>query len=194
MSDTFTKERDRDWSQSRGGTTLAHGRGEVKWLFASLRPVSCDIARVLLDGTTVVGAAWLPVDKRMDTSTHPTVRRVLDRARRDPDVLAVILFGSHARGEASAASDVDLCLVLAVDTTKNLAMSRTRLAYLAEGAGDLVIFQQLPLHLRSRVLKEGRVLFVRDEDALYDVAIRAARAFEGFRHLHRAYLDEIARG
>jgi predicted nucleotidyltransferase len=130
----------------------------------------------------------------MDTLTHPTVRRVLDRARRDPDVLAVILFGSHARGEASAASDVDLCLVLAAATITHLAMSRTRLAYLAEGAGDLVIFQQLPLHLRSRVLKEGRVLFVKEEDALYGVAIRAARAFEGFRHLHRAYLDEIARG
>jgi predicted nucleotidyltransferase len=130
----------------------------------------------------------------MDPLTHPTVRRVLDRARRDPDVLAVMLFGSHARGEASAAADVDLCLVLASETLTNLEMSRTRLAYLAGGADDLVIFQQLPLPVRSRVLKEGRVLFVRDEDALYDVAIRAARAFEGFRHLHRAYLDEIARG
>ena len=71
-------------------------------------------------------------------------------------------------------------------------MSRVRLAYLAEGAGDIVIFQQLPLHVKSRVLKEGRVLFVRDEDALYAVAITAARAFEGFRHRYRAYLDEVA--
>ena len=67
-------------------------------------------------------------------------------------------------------------------------------SHLAEGAGDIVIFQQLPLHVKSRVLKEGRVLFVRDEDALYAVAIRAARAFEGFRHRYRAYLDEVARG
>jgi hypothetical protein len=73
-------------------------------------------------------------------------------------------------------------------------MSRTRLAYLAEDKLDLVIFQQLPLHIKSRVLKEGKVLFVRDEDALYDVAIRAARAFEHFRHIQRAYLDEVARG
>jgi predicted nucleotidyltransferase len=126
--------------------------------------------------------------------THPIVRRVVDRARRDPAILAVILFGSHARGEASAESDVDLCLVLASDTTPKLTMSRTRLAYLAEDKLDLVIFQQLPLHIKSRVLKEGKVLFVRDEDALYDVAIRAARAFEHFRHIQRAYLDEVARG
>jgi uncharacterized protein len=119
---------------------------------------------------------------------------MLDGARRDPAVLAVILFGSHARGEASAASDIDLCLVLASDSISNLEMSRVRLAYLAEGTGDMVIFQQLPLHVKSRVLKEGRVLFVRDEDALYGVAIRAARAFEGFRHRYRAYLDEVAHG
>ena len=130
----------------------------------------------------------------MDLLTHPIVRRVLDRARRDPAVLATILFGSHARGEASAASDVDLCIVLASDSISSLEMSRVRLGYLTEGAVDIVIFQQLPLHVKSRVLKEGKVLFARDEDALYAVAIRAARAFEGFRHRYRAYLDEVARG
>ena len=130
----------------------------------------------------------------MDVLTLPTVVQVLDRARRDPAVLAVILFGSYARGEASATSDVDLCLVLGSDSISGLEMSRVRLAYLAEAAGDIVVFQQLPLHVKSRVLKEGRVLFARDEDALYGVAIRAARAFEGFRHRYRAYLDEVARG
>ena len=62
-------------------------------------------------------------DLAMDPLTHTTLRRVLDRARRDPDVLAVILFGSHARGEASVTSDVDLCLVLASDRIENLPMS-----------------------------------------------------------------------
>jgi len=111
----------------------------------------------------------------MDPLTHPTVRRVLERARRDPDVLAVMLFGSHARSEASAASDVDLCLVLASETLTNLEMSRRRLAYLAGGADDLVIFQQLPLAVRSRVLKEGKVLFVRDEDPVRRGDPRRAR-------------------
>ena len=47
--------------------------------------------------------------------------------------------------------------------------------------------------MRSRILKEGAVLFVRDEDALYDVAIRTAKAWEDFRHIHREYLDQVAR-
>jgi len=35
---------------------------------------------------------------------------------------------------------------------------------------------------------------VRDEEALYAVAFRTARAWEGFRHIHRQYLDEVSRG
>ena len=58
---------------------------------------------------------------------------------------------------------------------------------------DLTIFQQLPLSVRSRVLREGKVLFVRDEDRLYEVAVRTARAFEGFRHHYRGYLDAVGR-
>ena len=130
----------------------------------------------------------------MDVLARPIVQRVLDRARRDPAVLAVILFGSHARGDASAASDLDLCLVLAAGSVPKREMSRARLDYMAESGSSIAIFQQLPLHVKTRVLKEGRVLFVRDEDALYEVAISAARAFEGFRHHYRAYLDEVARG
>ena len=125
---------------------------------------------------------------------HRTVQRVVDRARTDPAALAVILFGSHARGEASSSSDVDLCLVLTPVSRSSLEMSRVRLAYLAAGEGDVVVFQQLPLHVKSRILKEGQVLLVKDDDALYDVATRAARAFERFRRHYRAYLEEVARG
>jgi hypothetical protein len=43
------------------------------------------------------------------------------------------------------------------------------------------------------VLRDGRVLFCRDEDALYEVAFATIRAFERFRRTYRAYLDEVAR-
>lgn len=126
-------------------------------------------------------------------SAHPSVARVVARAQSDPNILAVILFGSHARGEATAESDFDVCLVLASDSRSGLSAAEKRLEYLAEGDVDLAVFQQLPLCIRSRVLKEGSALFVRDEDALYALAIRTARAWEHFRHIHRMYLDKVAR-
>jgi predicted nucleotidyltransferase len=121
------------------------------------------------------------------------LERVIARAQTDPEVLAVMLFGSQARGEAGAASDVDVCLVLDPDVPPGLPASRKRLDYLAGADLDLTVFQQLPLPVRSRVLKEGKVLFVRDEDRLYGVAVRTARAFEGLRHHYRRYLDAVER-
>lgn len=43
----------------------------------------------------------------------PLVERLIEKAKADEAVLAVILFGSRARGEELPGSDIDLCLVLA---------------------------------------------------------------------------------
>jgi predicted nucleotidyltransferase len=118
------------------------------------------------------------------------VDRVVEDARADPAVLAVILFGSAARGETTAASDLDVCLVLDPTATDPL---EHRIRYLGRHDVDLHVFQALPLPMRSRVLKEGRVLFVRDEDALYEVAFRTIEAYEDFKHTYRMYLDAVLR-
>lgn len=130
----------------------------------------------------------------MDASASRALARLAAHATKDPDVLAVLLFGSRARGDASPNADFDVCLVLWGAPRSDLDRAEKRLEYLAEGDLDVAVFQSLPLHIRSRVLKEGTVLYARDEDALYAVAIRTARAWEGFRHIHRQYLDEVLRG
>jgi predicted nucleotidyltransferase len=129
----------------------------------------------------------------MEDRARPALARLVARAERDPDVLAVMLFGSRARGDASPRSDFDVCLVLRPEPGLRRVGAEKRLEYLAEADVDLGVFQELPLAIRSRVLKEGEVLFVRDEDALYDVAIGTVKAWEDFRHIHRQYLDQVAR-
>jgi hypothetical protein len=75
-----------------------------------------------------------------------------------------------------------------------LGQSQKRAAYLASFDLDIQIFRQIPLHLRVRVLREGKVLFCRDEDELYAVAFRTAQHFEDFRHIHEGYLEAVANG
>ena len=130
----------------------------------------------------------------MDQPRAIEVEKLPAQAGRDPDALAVLLFGSVARGEQTAHSDVDICLVLMPASTpdENTSLLRKRLEYLAQFNLDVQIFQALPLYIRSRILKEGQVLFVRDEDLLYDLAFRTAQAFEDFKPIYYRYLEQVA--
>ncbi len=78
----------------------------------------------------------------MTLSSHAAVRTVLARlvarAKSDPEVLAVLLFGSRARSDPSPESDFDVYLVLGSEPGSDLAP-------------------------------------------------------EGFRHIYRQYLDQVAR-
>jgi predicted nucleotidyltransferase len=130
----------------------------------------------------------------MDKKTTKELDRLLGRAKEDEEVLAVLIFGSAARQEQTPLSDVDLCLVMMPQPKPfgSTALSYKRLEYMKDNSLDVRIFQQLPLYIRVRVLKEGRILFVRDEDQLYELAFRTAQAFEDFKHIYYGYLKEVA--
>jgi hypothetical protein len=132
------------------------------------------------------------IDKRKKAEMD----RLLTKAQQDADVLAVLLFGSVVRQEKTPLSDIDICLVLVPhsETYEATMLSHKRLDYVKDFSFDVRIFQQLPLHVRRRVLKEGRVLFVRDEKLLYDIAFRTAQAFEDFKHIYYSYLKEVKAG
>jgi len=121
------------------------------------------------------------------------MHRILAKAKEDAEVVAVLLFGSWARSESTSGSDVDICLVLRPGNYDSSALFQKRLSYLKESNADVHIFSQLPLYIRQRVLREGKVLLCRDEDLLYEIAFRTAQAFEDFKHIYHSYLEEIAR-
>jgi predicted nucleotidyltransferase len=126
-------------------------------------------------------------------NTERKLEQLLKRVQKDSEILAVLLFGSVARGEQTACSDVDVCLVLQRQKYNSLTLSRKKLTYLQQSDLDVHVFQQLPLYIRRRVVKEGKVLFARDLDALYDLAFRTAQEFEDFKPIYRTYLAEVAR-
>ncbi|MBI4400677.1 MAG: nucleotidyltransferase domain-containing protein [Nitrospirae bacterium] len=121
------------------------------------------------------------------------VTNLLEQVEGDPAILAVVLYGSQARREATARSDVDVCLILAPGHDSRDDQLRARLTYLPVANLDIRVFQQLPLYIRRRVLREGAILSCRDLDALYDLACRTAKAYENFRPRYRSYLEQVAR-
>jgi uncharacterized protein len=121
-----------------------------------------------------------------------SVGEVVKATRNDPDVLAVVLYGSAARQENSAASDIDLCLILTMGVHSPLALSRKKLEYAGKFSAHISIFQQLPLYVRQRVLRDGKVLYCQDMDMLYEVAFVTIREFADFEHIYLEYLEEVA--
>ncbi len=122
---------------------------------------------------------------------------IVEKAHQDQDVLAVIVFGSYARGDDGLASDLDICLVLQPKDYSELELSHKRLEYLKHFANarlDIQIYQQLPLYIKKRILQDGEVIFCRDEDMLYELAFRTIQEFEDFKRIYYSYLEEVANG
>jgi uncharacterized protein len=117
---------------------------------------------------------------------------LLKAVERDARVLAVLLYGSEARNEARSDSDTDVCLVLGLEVDSGRTGSQVQLDHIGYPGLDVRVFQRLPLYVRQRVLKDGKVLFVRNEDELYELAFRTIRSYEEFRPFYLDYLQQTA--
>lgn len=121
--------------------------------------------------------------------------KIIDLTKTDDDILAVILFGSRAKNENLPSSDVDICLVLRLKRYLPVFLSQKKLQYLEKFPYyDIQLYQQLPIYIRKRILKEGKILFCQDEDEMYTLAFRTIDEFEHFRRFYQEYLAEVERG
>jgi hypothetical protein len=95
------------------------------------------------------------------TDTIPDMQHITPLIRElslKEEVIALLLFGSVARGQARSISDIDLCIV----TPRDLSQP-DRWDLLSYGAEkiDVNLFWDLPITIRFRVIREGRVMFLK---------------------------------
>lgn len=124
------------------------------------------------------------------------IQKCLSMAKKDPDVLAVLLFGSRTQKRSvHPESDIDLCLVLKPSAYTALVLSRKKIHYLELGGDlDIQIFQQLPLHLKQRILQAGKILYCSDQDALYHQAYLTIRQFSRLSLFYESYFKAVLHG
>ena len=134
-----------------------------------------------------------------------SLRETASRVLADAPVLFAYLFGSHARGTAAPDSDVDVAVLLedSVPPASYLDLS-LRLAGELERAARvgpleaLVVLNEAPLPLAGRVVREGEVLYSRDEPRRVRYESRVFREFTDFdlqaRRLDEEFLRAHAEG
>ena len=90
------------------------------------------------------------------------------------EIVAIILFGSVARGQAREISDIDICII-----TRRGIPGPEKMELLSYGSDkiDVSIFEDLPITIRFRAIREGKILFCRDITALQAIMADTVREY-----------------
>ena len=98
--------------------------------------------------TTHVAAPPLPLPAETEFNEAEVLRQMVDIIVREADPEAIILFGSRARGDAGANSDVDLLII----ERDSFGPGRSRIreaARLYQALGDMPVSKDLLLYTRA---------------------------------------------
>lgn len=135
----------------------------------------------------------MPADR---DATLEAVRRVLQA---DPDVAVGYVYGSVARGSATALSDLDVAVVPRHDADRPArgALQRRLLDGVARAVPglrvDVRLFDELPLAVQGRVLRDAIRLVDRDPPRRVRLEVRTLMAYHDFQAFERAGATDWAR-
>src|SRR3990172_4837504 len=86
-------------------------------------------------------------------TTEAAIQTMVDRIVQRFHPLRIVLFGSHARGTATAESDVDLLVVLAAVTDKRRTAVEIRRAL-----GDLPVSKDIVVTTPEEISRRGNIV------------------------------------
>lgn len=105
---------------------------------------------------------------------------IIEQLRRDfmpfkDDCMGIVLYGSHAWGEATERSDVDICLVKPRPGTYERVLEKLG------GKYDVKVFEELPLYIQIEVIRNHRVVYG-DELELSEYFYRFRKLWKDMEH------------
>lgn len=116
------------------------------------------------------------------------IKKLMKVLKKDPNILAVAIYGSYARKELYR--DIDICVFLYPDRVKDY--TKIKMSYLGRFLDifDIHYFNELPLYIQSRVIEEGIVLFDKNYDMLFDIYVNTIKDYNLFEPHYKAFLGE----
>jgi predicted nucleotidyltransferase len=121
---------------------------------------------------------WLRRNEKLENRLD----KLLKKAEKDPNVLAVFVFGSFAEKKTSY-RDVDLAFFLkeGSDETSVLADYEDSSE---DPKFDISCINSLAVRVRKEVLENGSLLLCKNKPALYNFVIGTIREYEEFKHIY----------
>src|SRR3989338_5649051 len=118
--------------------------------------------------------------RKIDRSDKELIEQTVHDLKKIKHVIAVILFGSYARGDQKPISDIDICVV----TKRNISYDdKAEVGSYASRKIQISLFWDMPPSVRYAALKEGKLLFGRNEGFLHDATVQTMSEYLDFRHI-----------
>ncbi len=120
---------------------------------------------------------WLIKEDKINTN----LQLILNAAKEDNNVIAVIIFGSYIRKESSY-KDIDIQIFIKENANHFDILSRYMHIVNAteDRTFDISILNDMPLYIKTKALSEGSIIYVKDKNALYDYSIKVMKEWNEF--------------
>ncbi|MFH0713171.1 MAG: nucleotidyltransferase domain-containing protein [Candidatus Micrarchaeota archaeon] len=90
-------------------------------------------------------------------------KEVILKDKKGKDVLAILLFGSHAEGKPTYRSDIDLCVLFDDISTNEAVNFRLRVLRETSDLADVQVFNTLPIWVKVGIAQNYKILYKGDE-------------------------------
>lgn len=117
---------------------------------------------------------------RLQKNDKELVKSTVKDLKKIKSVIAVILFGSYARGEQKPISDIDICVV----TKRNIPYkTKAEIGSHSSRKVEISLFWDLPPAVRYAAIREGKILFNRNKEYFHDATVKTMSEYLDFKHI-----------
>ncbi len=104
------------------------------------------------------------------------------------EILAILIYGSLAKGKKNEKSDIDICIVAPYTDTGRLY---TKLLPLMKENYDIKIFEDMPLFLKMEVIKNHKIVYTKNVYQLYEYFYRFRKIWKDQGHRQKITRDDM---
>ncbi len=107
------------------------------------------------------------------------------------NVKSVVLFGSYCRGQQRPLSDIDICVITDKKISERI---KSKIISMSSEFIDVSLFWELPVRIRYRVLKEGRVLLNLDNKFRHTLEVDTMSEYLDFKYIIDKNIERVFNG
>lgn len=115
--------------------------------------------------------------------TIQNIKKLSNALKKIKSVKAAILFGSYAKGKQRKDSDIDICVITEGEDDSPLELSSEKI--------DISLFHRLPLTVRYRVFRDGKVIFNKDDRVLTRLKFWTLKLYLDEKHWRDAFIAKV---